>query len=250
MIQIRDLYKSFAGHQVLNGLNLDIPDGQTTVIIGRSGCGKSVLLKHIMGILKPDRGSVFIDGQETTKLNEKELNKLRLSMGMVFQGGALFDSLSVGENVAFGLVENTHLDKETINQRVKRALELVGLAGIEEKMPSSLSGGMRKRVALARVIALEPKIILYDEPTTGIDPITADSINELIVNTRDKLGVTAVVVTHDMKSAYTVGNRIAMMYQGKIIAEGSVKEIQNSTNPFVHQFIHGLSSGPISETSL
>ncbi len=250
MIQIKELFKSLAGRRVLNGLNLTIAEGQTTVIIGRSGCGKSVLLKHIVGILKPDSGAVFVNGQDITKLKEKELNKLRLRMGMVFQGGALFDSLTVAENVGFGLIENTNQDKQTIACKVARSLELVGLPGIENLMPAALSGGMRKRVALARAIALEPQIILYDEPTTGVDPITADSINKLIVDTRDKLGVTAVVVTHDMKSAYAVGNRIAMMYQGKIIAEGSVKEIQDSKDPLVHQFINGLSSGPITETSL
>ncbi|MDD5043989.1 MAG: ABC transporter ATP-binding protein [Candidatus Omnitrophica bacterium] len=250
MIEIREVSKSFNSHQVLNGLNLKIRDGETTVIIGRSGCGKSVLLKHIMRILMPDSGTIFIKGEEITKLKEKEMNRLRLKMGMVFQGGALFDSLSVGENVGFGLIENTDLDKGTIAKKVKESLELVGLGGIEDKEPAELSGGMRKRVALARAICLGPEIILYDEPTTGVDPITADSINDLIKNTRDKLGVTSIVVTHDMKSAYKVGDRIAMMFGGKIIKEGLVKEIQESSDPYVHQFINGLSIGPITETSL
>jgi len=250
MIDIQGISKSFNGRKVLNALSLKIIDGKTTVIIGRSGCGKSVLLKHIMRILNPDSGSVFIDGQEITRLSEKEMNKLRLKMGMVFQGGALFDSLTVGENVGFGLIENTKLDKITIAKKVKESLELVGLGGIENHSPADLSGGMKKRVALARAICLEPKIILYDEPTTGVDPITADSINDLIKDTRDKLGVTSIVVTHDMKSAYKIGDRIAMMFQGKIIKEGLVKEIQESSDPYVHQFINGLSSGPIAETSL
>jgi len=250
MIDIQGISKSFNGRKVLNSLSLKIPDGKTTVIIGRSGCGKSVLLKHIMRILRPESGSILIDGQDITRLSEKEMNRLRLKMGMVFQGGALFDSLTVGENVGFGLIENTKLDKITIAKKVKESLGLVGLGGIEDISPADLSGGMKKRVALARAICLGPKIILYDEPTTGVDPITADSINDLIKDTRDKLGVTSIVVTHDMKSAYKVGDRIAMMFGGKIIKEGLIKEIQESSDSYVHQFINGLSVGPIAETSL
>ena len=236
------------GHKVLNGVHLNIDKGLTCVIIGRSGCGKSVLLKHIVGILKPEKGKVVIDGQEVGALNEKELNTLRLKIGMVFQGGALFDSMSVGENVGFGLIEYEHLPHRKLLERIEESLALVGLHGIANLMPSELSGGMRKRVALARAICIKPQIILYDEPTTWVDPITADSINELIKSMHDKLKVTSIVVTHDMKSAYKVADKIAMLYQGKIIAEGTAQEIQNTKNPIVHQFINGLALGPITET--
>jgi len=218
------------------------------VVIGRSGCGKSVLLKHIIGILKPDKGKIFIDGRETTGLNEEELNRLRMKVGMVFQGGALFDSLTVAENVGFSFIEHNNISRKELLERVEEALCLVDLCGIGNLMPTELSGGMKKRVALARAICIKPQIILYDEPTTGVDQITADSINELIKSLHDKLKVTSVVVTHDMKSAYKVGDRIAMMYQGKIIAEGTPEEIQNTQHPVVHQFINGLAKGPITET--
>ena len=218
------------------------------MIIGRSGCGKSVLLKHIVGVLKPDSGEVFIDGQEITRLSDQELEVSRLKIGLVFQGGALFDSMTVGENVGFGFIEHNHIEQKKLLERVEEALCLVGLSGIENLMPSELSGGMKKRVALARAICTRPDIILYDEPTTGVDPITADSINELIRNLHDKLKVTSVVVTHDMKNAYRIADKIAMLYQGKIIAEGTVSEIQNTTHPVVYQFINGLAQGPITET--
>ncbi|MBI5144883.1 MAG: ABC transporter ATP-binding protein [Candidatus Omnitrophica bacterium] len=248
MIEIKDLSKSFGEHKVLDGLNLRIETGSTCVIIGRSGCGKSVLLKHIVGILRPERGEVFIDGQEITSLSDKELDKVRLKIGMVFQGGALFDSLTVAENVGFGLIEHNHFSHKELLERVEESLSLVDLCGIGNLMPSELSGGMKKRVALARAICIKPQIILYDEPTTGVDPITADSINELIRNLHDKLKVTSIVVTHDMKSAYRVGDKLDMLYQGKIIAEGSPAEIQNTQHPVVHQFINGLAKGPITET--
>ena len=218
------------------------------MIIGRSGCGKSVLLKHIVRVLMPEKGKIYIDGKDLDRLNEKELDNLRLRIGLVFQGGALFDSLSVGENVGFGLIEHTKIGRKELLERIEEALCLVGLSGIVNLMPAELSGGMKKRVALARAICVKPDIILYDEPTTGVDPITADSINELIKSLHDKLKVTSVVVTHDMKSAYRVGDRIAMLYQGKIIAEGTPEEIQNTEHPVVHQFINGLARGPITET--
>lgn len=227
---------------------MSIPDGKTYVIIGRSGCGKSVLLKHIEGILKPDSGQIIIDGKNISKIGDKELNELRMKIGMVFQGGALFDSLTVGENVGFSLIEHGHLSPKELIERVEEALCVVGLCGIENIMPSELSGGMKKRVALARALCTKPEIILYDEPTTGVDPITADSINELIKDLHDKLKVTSIVVTHDMKSAYRIADRIAMLYQGKIIAQGDPREIQESAHPIVHQFINGLSRGPITET--
>jgi len=248
MIEISGLHKSLAGHKVLNGVHLKIEKGKTCVIIGRSGCGKSVLLKHIVGILKPDKGKVVIDGQDVTTLKQKELNALRLRMGMVFQGGALFDSMTVGENVGFGLIEHENIPHRELLERIESSLAMVNLHGIGNLMPSELSGGMRKRVALARAICIKPEIILYDEPTTGVDPITADSINELIRSMHDKLKITSIVVTHDMKSAYKVADKIAMLYQGRIIAEGTSGEIQNTKNPVVHQFINGLAQGPITET--
>lgn len=247
MIEIVKISKSFNEHKVLNGLSLKINNGSTCVIIGRSGCGKSVLLKHIVGILKPDSGSVLVDGKEINKLRDKELNAMRMKIGMVFQGGALFDSLTVGENVGFGLIEHLHMDTKQLLERVEEALCMVDLCGIGNLMPSELSGGMKKRVALARAICIKPDLILYDEPTTGVDPITADSINELIKTLHDRLKITSVVVTHDMKSAYRVADRIAMMYQGKIIIEGTPSEIQNTDDAVAHQFINGLAKGPITE---
>lgn len=248
MIKIAGLNKSFNTHKVLDNLKLTIDTGSTCVIIGRSGCGKSVLLKHIVGILKPDKGSIVVDGKDVGKLKEKELSALRMKIGMVFQGGALFDSLTVGENVGFGLIEHTHIQRKKLLEQIEEALSLVGLCGIGNLMPSELSGGMKKRVALARAICIKPDIILYDEPTTGVDPITADSINELIKGLHDKLKVTSIVVTHDMKSAYKIADRIAMLYQGKIIAEGTSEEIQSSGHPVVNQFVNGLAKGPITET--
>ena len=249
MIEIVNLTKTFNERKVLDGANLKIDTGSTCVIIGRSGCGKSVLLKHIVGILKPDSGSLLIDGRDITKFNEKEFDKIRLKVGLVFQGGALFDSLTVGENVGFGLIEHDHVERKELLERIEESLCMVGLCGIENLLPSELSGGMRKRVALARAICTKPEIILYDEPTTGVDPITADSINELIRSLHDKLKVTSIVVTHDMKSAYRIADKIAMLYQGKIIAEGTPEQIQSSKHPIVYQFINGLSQGPITETA-
>jgi len=248
MIEIRNLKKNFNEHNVLNGVNLVIPEGKTYVIIGRSGCGKSVLLKHIEGILKPDAGEVIIKGMNIGRITNKELDSLRMRMGMVFQGGALFDSMTVGENVGFGLIEHKKISRRDLLERIEEAVCMVGLCGIENIMPSEISGGMKKRVALARAICVKPEIILYDEPTTGVDPITADSINDLIKTLHDKLKVTSIVVTHDMKSAYKVADRMAMLYQGKIIAEGSPEEFQNSEHAVVHQFVNGLAQGPITET--
>jgi len=248
MIDIKEVSKNFGTHKVLDGLSLKINKGETCVIIGRSGCGKSVLLKHIMGILKPDKGDIFVQGKEINKLTERELNALRLKLGYVFQGGALFDSMTVGENVGFGLIEHDHIPHKELLERIEEALCLVDLCGIGNLMPAELSGGMKKRVSLARALCIKPEIILYDEPTTGVDPITADSINDLIVSLHDKLKVTSIVVTHDMKSAYKVGDRIVMMYLGKIIADGTPEEIQKSDHPVVHQFINGLAKGPITET--
>lgn len=248
-IEIRNVSKCFNTHRVLQNVHLTVPQGSTLVVIGRSGCGKSVLLKHMMGLLKPDSGEVFVDGADIWKLDAKQMNSLRLRMNMVFQGGALFDSLTVGENVGFELIEHFGIKGDELMDRVEESLSLVGLSGIGNLMPSELSGGMRKRVALARAICIKPQIILYDEPTTGVDPITADSINELIRGLHDKLNVTSIVVTHDMKSAYKIADRIAMLFNGKIIAQGTPEEIENSTHPIVHQFINGLAKGPITEAT-
>ena len=247
MIEIQKLSKRFNNNLVLNELSLHVETGQTCVIIGRSGCGKSVLLKHIVGLLSPDSGKVLVQGKNVSDLKELELVALRAKISMVFQGGALFDSMDVGENVGFSLLEHTHLSQKEIFARTEESLSLVGLGGIGNLMPSELSGGMRKRVALARAICIKPEIILYDEPTTGVDPITADAINELIRSLHDKLQVTSLVVTHDMKSAYHIADKIAMMYNGRILLEGNSKQIQESDNPVVHQFINGISRGPITE---
>jgi phospholipid/cholesterol/gamma-HCH transport system ATP-binding protein len=249
MIQIQKVSKRFNNNLVLDELSLDIQTGQTCVIIGRSGCGKSVLLKHIVGLLKPDQGRVLVEGKEVAALKEMELAALRSKISMVFQGGALFDSMDVAENVGFSLLEHTKMDRKEIMERVEEALSLVNLGGIGNLLPSELSGGMKKRVALARAICIKPEIILYDEPTTGVDPITGDSIDGLIRSLHDKLKVTSLVVTHDMKSAYHIADKIAMMYKGKIILEGTPEQVQASSDPVVHQFINGLSKGPITEVS-
>jgi len=217
------------------------------VIIGRSGCGKSVLLKHIIGIMRPDFGQILIDGKDVTRMDEKELNELRMKFGMLFQGAALFDSLSVMENVAFGMLEHSNASKDEVLKRTKECLALVGLKDIEDKKPAELSGGMRKRVGLARAICLRPQIVLYDEPTTGVDPIMGDAINDLIIELHNKLKVTSIAVTHDMTSAYKIANRIAMLYNGKIIAVGTPDEIKNTKDPIVRQFISGAGKGPITE---
>lgn len=245
MIELKGINKSFNSHLVLSSLDLTVETGETKVIIGRSGCGKTVLLKHIVGLLSPDSGTIVIDGQNIEKLNEKRMNQLHMKIGMVFQGGALFDSLSVWENVGFVLVEYSTLKEAEIKKRVREALSLVNLFDVEDKMPSELSGGMKKRVALARALCVRPQIILYDEPTTGVDPITADAINVLIDELHDRLKVTSIVVTHDMRSAYKIADKIAMLYNGKIIAEGTPNDIRSSHDPFVHQFITGAAEGPI-----
>ena len=247
MIEIINVCKSFDGHKVLDNLNLNLKTGETTVIIGRSGCGKSVLLKHIIGLLKPDSGHVLIDGKDISRMDEKELNEVRLKFGMLFQGAALFDSLSILENVGFAMIEHSNATRLEIEKRVKECLTLVGLKGIESKKPAELSGGMRKRVGLARAILVRPQIMLYDEPTTGVDPIMGDSINDLIIKLHTKLNVTSIAVTHDMSSAYKIADRIAMLYNGKIVADGTPNEIKSSKDPIVQQFITGAGTGPITE---
>ncbi|MGD2246135.1 MAG: ABC transporter ATP-binding protein [Candidatus Aminicenantes bacterium] len=245
MIRVVDLHKSFGGNEVLRGVNLQLKRGETLVIIGQSGCGKSVLLKHVIGLLKPDRGKVYVDGVDITVLDDDELHKITRRFGMLFQGTALFDSLTVGQNVSFGLERYTDYSKEKIRELVKENLARVGLRGIEHLMPFELSGGMRKRVGLARAIAYNPDIILYDEPSTGIDPIRADAINDLIIRMKNEMQASELIITHDMVSAYKVADRIGMLYEGRIIEMGTPEEIKNSKNPVVQQFIHGSAEGPI-----
>lgn len=245
MIEIVDVHKSFGAFHVLQGVNLQVEKGESMTVIGGSGSGKSVLIKHIIGLLFPDRGRVIVDGQNLNKLDEYGLNELRMKFGMLFQGAALFDSLTVWENVGFALKQHTKLSDKEIRKIATEKLALVGLKDVEDKMPADLSGGMKKRVGLARAIAMDAAIILYDEPTTGLDPINADAINDLIVDLRKKLGVTSVTITHDMHSAYKISDRIAMLYKGSIQEVGTPEEIKNTTNPIVRQFISGSAVGPI-----
>lgn len=244
MIEIVHVKKSFR-KPVLVDVSLTIKTGETMVIIGRSGCGKSVLLKHIIGLLRPDAGTILIDGEDVTRLKGEALTRTRLRFGMLFQGAALFDSMTVGGNVGIGLA--THLKKspEEVAQRVRECLRMVGLTGIESLKPAELSGGMRKRVGLARAIAMNPEYILYDEPTTGLDPIMADIINEMVRHLRTQLSVTSVAVTHDIVSAYKIADRIAMLHDGVIRCVGTPEEIRSSSDPVVQQFIQGKAEGPI-----
>lgn len=245
MIQIKNICKYFGGHEVLKDLDLDVHRGETLTIIGGSGMGKSVLMKHIIGLLKPDCGTITIDGDDITQLKEKKLFQIIEQFGMVFQGGALFDSLTVGENVAFGIKDKDKAPKAEIDDIIEQSLTKVGMPGIAGLMPAELSGGMKKRVSIARAIAKKPRIILFDEPTTGLDPIMADVINELIIKVSEPPEITSIVITHDMVSAYKISTRIAMLYGGKIIETGSPDQIRNSSHPVVRQFIEGRSEGPI-----
>lgn len=245
MIQIVDLHKSFGSKKVLQGVNLTVEKGETMVIIGRSGSGKSVLIKHLIGLVHPEKGKIFVNGTEITCLSEKDVQKVRRRFAILFQGAALFDSLTVAQNVAFGLERYTNHSAAEIQRIVRECLERVGLRGVEHLMAHELSGGMKKRVGLARAIAYSPDVILYDEPSTGIDPIRADAINDLIIQMKEEMGMTSIVITHDMVSTYKVADRIAMLYNGKIIQVGSPKEIMGSTNQVVQQFIHGRAEGPI-----
>jgi phospholipid/cholesterol/gamma-HCH transport system ATP-binding protein len=239
MIRLVNVYKAFGPKRVLEGFSLDVDDGETMVIIGYSGTGKSVAIKHIVGLLQPDSGDVVVDGLHVPSLDRKDLYSLRARIGYVFQFAALFDSMSIGENVAMGLRKQGGLSDREIAERVEQALDLVDLPGVADRFPAELSGGMRKRVGIARAIALRPKYILYDEPTTGLDPVTSAVIDQLMVRMREKLGVTGIVITHDMRSAYTVGTRIAMLYEGRVEAVGTVDEIRATNDPIVRQFIEG-----------
>lgn len=245
MIEIKGLCKSFKGVPVLNGLDLVIEDDQTMTVIGPSGCGKSVLLKHILGLLHPDSGSIIIDGEDITHYSEKQFYHVREKFGMLFQAAALFESLTVLDNVGLWLKEHTKTPEGEIQAKAEKILGMVGLRQIGDKRPSELSGGMKKRVGLARAIVNDPRYVLYDEPTTGLDPIMSDIITDLILNVRKELKNTAVVVTHDMASVYKVADRIAMMHQGKIVFLGTPEEIKNTDNALAQQFIHGKSQGPI-----
>jgi phospholipid/cholesterol/gamma-HCH transport system ATP-binding protein len=240
MIEVRQLKKSFDSQLILAGVDLRIESGESAVIIGRSGGGKSVLLKHMIGLLRPNAGDIFVDGDRITCMNERQLLRVRRKFGMVFQGAALFDSMTVAENVAFGLRRLEHLTEAEVACRVSATLDLVDLPGTEKKKPAELSGGMRKRVGLARAIIYEPQIVLYDEPTTGLDPIASDSIDQLIIRVRDQLKVTSVVVTHDMRSARRVGNHVFMLHEKKIYAHGTPEELFTSHDPIVRQFIDGV----------
>ena len=237
MIAVVDLHKSFRDNEVLRGVNLEVARGTTTVILGGSGSGKSVLMKHMIGLLRPDSGSIRVDGEAIETLGERELQRIRTKFGMVFQAAALFDSMSVGENVSFPMREHTKLTEAEIAKRVTAKLEVVGLAGVEEKFPAELSGGMRKRVGLARALALDPEIVLYDEPTTGLDPITTDYVDDMILAAKAQLGVTSVVISHDIGSAFKVADRVAVLHEGLIVAEGPPAEVRASKDPFVRKFL-------------
>ncbi|MGE5247510.1 MAG: ABC transporter ATP-binding protein [Verrucomicrobiota bacterium] len=247
MIEIRGLSKRFGSKVVLDGLDLTVPRGKNTVVIGGSGTGKSVLIKCVVGLLRPDAGEILIDGEDITRMKEAELVRVRRKFGMLFQGAALFDSLDVGENVAFALRRLKTVPERLVRDVVEEKLSMVGLREIQRLMPAELSGGMKKRVGLARAIAAEPDILLYDEPTTGLDPIMADVINDLIVALRQSLGVTSITITHDMASAYKIADQIAMLYRGKIVEVGTPDEIRNTKNAVVAQFVQGRAHGPITD---
>jgi phospholipid/cholesterol/gamma-HCH transport system ATP-binding protein len=237
MIEIRGLYKSFGALKVLQGVDLQIPKGKTTVILGRSGVGKSILLKHIIGLIRPDRGKIWIDGVDITLLGDTELNELRKKFGMLFQDAALFDSMNVGANVAFPLREHTKLNEKDIREIVAQRLEQVGLHGLEAKMPAQLSGGMKRRVGLARALALDPEIVLFDEPTSGLDPPMAEAIEDLIMETQQRLGETFVIITHNINVAFHIAHKVAMLHEGRIIVEGSPRVFRRSSNPVVQTFM-------------
>jgi phospholipid/cholesterol/gamma-HCH transport system ATP-binding protein len=238
IIKVDNVHKAFGDKSVLTGANLSVERGESMVVIGGSGTGKSVLIKHMIGLMMPDKGKVVVDGKEVGKLNERELNSLRRKFGMLFQGAALFDSLTIGENVGFALKEHTNLSKRDREKIVIDKLNMVGLKNVENLKPMELSGGMKKRAGLARAIAMDPEIILYDEPTTGLDPLMCDQINDLIVSMQSKIGATAVTITHDMVSASKIADRVAMLYNGKFISTGKPAEVFNDTNPVVANFCY------------
>jgi phospholipid/cholesterol/gamma-HCH transport system ATP-binding protein len=247
LISIRNIWKQLGEQEVLKGFDLDVYTGETLVIVGRSGGGKSVLLKHIIGLMKPDEGDVLVDGESIVALTERQLSRVRKKIAVLFQSAALFDSMTVEDNIAFPLRETGMKDQRQIDAKVAGALDMVDLAGEQKKMPEKLSGGMRKRVGLARAIVTEPRCILYDEPTTGLDPIVADSINRLIRRLQRRLGITSIVVTHDMKSAFHVGDHIAYLYDGRVYFKGTPDALRASTDPLIHDFIEGRSRELLSD---
>ena len=245
MIKITGLKKYFGAKRVLDGVNLEIERGKITVIIGRSGEGKSVLIKHIIGLLRPDEGQIFLEGQEITAMKEKEFNEVRKRFGMLFQGAALFDSMTVGQNVGFPLKEHTDLSDEDVMKVVGEKLRRVGLTGVENLMPAELSGGMKKRVGLARAIVMDPEIVIFDEPTTGLDPIMSDSIADLVLDTQRSLKTTYILITHDIPFTYKIADKIAMLHEGRIVQEGTVDEMKKNPDPIIRQFLEGRAEGPI-----
>lgn len=245
IIQIIDLHKSFGDVSVLKGLNLNIAQGKITFVIGRSGGGKSVLIKLIIGLLKPDRGQILIEGQDIAPLGEHSLNRIRQRFGMLFQNAALFDSLTIEENIAFPLQTHTRLKEKEIKELVQQKMAMVGLKDVEDKMLTEISGGMRKRIGLARAIILEPEILLFDEPTTGIDPIMAEVIDDLIIQTQKRTDVTSIVISHDIPATLRIAHKVAMIYEGQIVIYGTPEEIQASDNPVVQQFLKGEGEGPM-----
>jgi phospholipid/cholesterol/gamma-HCH transport system ATP-binding protein len=239
LIRLIDVHKSFGPQHVLSGVTLDLPTAQTTVVLGPSGTGKSVMLKLIVGLLKPDRGEIWFDGQRIDNLKERDLAAVRLQIGLLFQMGALFDSMTVEQNIAFPLDEHLKLSDSERTQKIARALDMVDMAGVQKKLPSQLSGGQRKRIALARAVVIEPRVVLYDEPTTGLDPVRSDGINELVIKLKKTLGVTSLVVTHDLTSARKVADRVIMLYGGKVIADGTFDQLQNHDDERVRHFFKG-----------
>jgi len=245
MIQLVNVFKYFQDKRILSGVNLEIETGKITTIVGRSGCGKSVLLKHIVGLLRPDEGQVLIQNKDLSAMSVTELFEVRKKMGLVFQAGALFDSMNVYENISLGLREHTSMSESEMQSKVIKLLDMIGLPGVENYRPSELSGGMRKRVSLARALAMDPEYVLYDEPTTGLDPIMSAIIDDMIVRLNEELHITSIVVTHDMKSVYKISDRVAMLHYGVVRFNGTTDELKNTADPVVRQFIEGNVEGPI-----
>lgn len=245
LVSIRDLRKSFNGQQVLKGVDLDVEDGGVLVVIGPSGCGKSVLIKHIIGLLKPDAGSILVDGEDIVPMSERDLTRVRRKFGMLFQQAALFDSMNVYENVAFPLLEHTRISRKAAREKVAERLLQLGLRGIEEKFPAELSGGMRKRVGLARATILNPKIVIYDEPMTGLDPIMCENVEDMIQTAQRELNVTSIVISHDLPSTFRMATKVAMLFDGRILVQGTSDQVKRSRVEVVRKFIYLSGTGPL-----